>query len=371
MQRKSRLCVVLLLVCLVSIFSSVTAFADKTDVAELHIQTTKSDDGFVQVDMTVKNTRLNGIQVAFRYDPAVWMSVDASGNATNVFKDFAEQKAEFLTAIGTSLDNEQGFFEYTLFVMPNTEADKINEKGECVADSTGVLLYTFRFKQLSDEDANLEIAVMDEQKPYQKALPDGLLVMNYDSDQPLVTKVFWNDKEPETYVYGTYVPASPMNKDLRKEDSVCMLVGKSVTVANGKKIKIDADNAQVVPYIDNDRTYVPLRFISEAFGAEVIWEEDMDGCIIKKDQTTIELTFDSCEFKVNGETVVNDVPIQLRHDRTMVPVRFVAEQLGCDVYWNELNEAVVITPKSNPWVADRRAEIDALNEMMLSIVGIL
>ena len=74
---------------------------------------------------------------------------------------------------------------------------------------------------------------------------------------------------------------------------------------------------------------------------------------------------------MNGETVVNDVPIQLKHDRTMVPVRFVAEQLGCDVYWNELNEAVVISPDDNPWVEDRRAEIEALNEMMLTIVGIL
>ena len=369
MQRKSLLCAVLLLFCFVSIFSSVTVFADAADISELHVITTKSDDGFVYVDMYVKNTVFRGIQGVFRFDNSVWQAVDAEGNPATDFEAFAQEKNEVFSTVGLSINEKKNCFGFTMFIMPNTRHELVNDKGEYSADQDGVHLYTFRFKQISDGDPNFEVAVLDDEKPYQTSMTDGVLSVNANGE--MTTKVFMDTNEPEEFVYGTYVPKPEMTKDMRKQDTICMIVGKSVTVANGKKIKIDANNSAVVPYVDNDRTYVPLRFISEAFGAEVIWEEGMDGCIIKKDRTTIELFFDSCEFKVNGETVVNDVPIQLKHDRTMVPVRFVAEQLGCDVYWNELNEAVVISPKDNPWVEDRRAEIDALNEMMLTIVGIL
>ena len=93
MQKKSLLCAVLLLCCFVSIFSSVTAFADQTESGELHIVTTKTDDGFVQVDMYAKNARFAGLQTVFRYNPKVWTPVDASGNATTEFDAFAELKA--------------------------------------------------------------------------------------------------------------------------------------------------------------------------------------------------------------------------------------------------------------------------------------
>ena len=134
---------------------------------------------------------------------------------------------------------------------------------------------------------------------------------------------------------------------------------------------IDPDNASVVPYISNDRTLVPLRFVAETLGAEVLWIEGQNGCTIKKGNTEIELTFGSAEFKVNGEPIVYDAPIEITNDRTMVPVRFVSEQLDCHVYWNELNKAVVISPISNPWVEDRKAEITALNEMLVTLLGII
>lgn len=372
MQKKSLLGLLLLLIVLI-ITSGVAVFAADAETGELYIHKQQAENGIVEVNMYVKNTTFAGIQTAFRYDPTVWTPIDEVGNPAVKFEDFAVQKASFLTPIGLMLNNDKGLFQYTLFVMPETKAEEITEDLLCVADEEGILLYTFRFKQIAEGNPKLEVAIIDDSLPYEPVLPDGLLCVNYDSE--LVMHVYIYDvepaEEPEVYVYGTYAPPPEMTKSLRKQDVVCLLVGNSTTVTKGKKTQIDADDRNVVPYIENDRTYVPLRFISEAFGAEVIWEEGMDGCIIKKDDVTLELTFNSTAFKVNGEIVESDVPIQLKHDRTMVPVRFVTEHLGCDVYWNEKNEAVVIAPAKNPWVADRRAEIDALNEMLLTIVGIL
>ena len=115
---------------------------------------------------------------------------------------------------------------------------------------------------------------------------------------------------------------------------------------------------------------VPLRFIAENLGAEVIWTEGENGCTIKKDDKEIKITFNSAEFVVNGEKITYDAPIQVVEDRTMVPVRFISEQFGCDVYWNDLNKAVVIAPLDNPWIETRTAEIIALNEMLVTMLGI-
>ncbi len=372
MQKKSLLGLLLLLIVLI-ITSGVAVFAADAETGELYIHKQQAENGIVEVNMYIKNARFMGIQSVLRYDPAVWTPVDAEGNPATEFEDFAEQKASVFTPIGLSLYAEKGCFGCTLFIMPGTKGEGINDKGEYVAGEDGIELYTFRFKKIADGDPKLEIAVKDDVKPYLLALPDGLLCMSYDAENTMHVYIYDEKpaEEPEVFVYGTYEEPPEMTKKTRKTDVVCLLVGNSTTIVKGKKTQIDAENRNVVPYIENDRTYVPLRFVSEAFGAEVIWEEGMDGCIVKKDDVTIELTFNSTTFKVNGETVESDVPIQLKHDRTMVPVRFVTENLGCNVYWNEKNEAVVIAPEKNPWIADRRAEIDALNEMLLTIIGIL
>jgi len=157
----------------------------------------------------------------------------------------------------------------------------------------------------------------------------------------------------------------------RKKDVICLKINKNLTITYNVKTYIDDENPLVVPYINNGRTMVPLRFISEALQAEVLWEEGWDGCIVKKGDKEIQFVFNSNEFTVNGETYTYEAPIEMLYDRTMVPVRFVSEHLDCDVYWEPINSAVVISPKDNPWVPQRQIEITAINEMLLSIMGII
>ena len=116
--------------------------------------------------------------------------------------------------------------------------------------------------------------------------------------------------------------------------------GRIPVYLNNSEICFDID-----PIIIDGRTLVPLRFVAETLGAEVLWEEGWDGCKIKKGDKEIEITFGSAKFKVNGEEIIYDAPIELVYDRTMVPIRFISEQFDMDVYWNEKNSAVVISPK--------------------------
>lgn len=88
------------------------------------------------------------------------------------------------------------------------------------------------------------------------------------------------------------------------------------------------------PVIVEDRTLVPLRAIFEALGAEVYWDNDARSVTAIKDDTTIFLAIGSLVLYKNGEATYMDVPGQIINDRTMVPVRAVSESFGAKVYWD-------------------------------------
>lgn len=97
------------------------------------------------------------------------------------------------------------------------------------------------------------------------------------------------------------------------------------------------------PIIESDRTLVPLRFIFETLGAKVEWENNTQTAMVKDDSTAIIFSIDNTVAKVNGVTERMDVPARLINDKTMVPLRFLSEKLGFDVAWNEDERLVTIS----------------------------
>ncbi len=343
--------------------------------SKVRFDITENADGIVDMDVTLADTKIQVFQTALRYNKDVLIPVNSENEPAEDFEDFIvrNENTEVFNEVGMSLDTEKGLFGFAFFVFPGTRDENIIDN-VYVADSNGVNLCKFRFKRVAEGDYGFEIAFEDENKPYQQALPEGLILTDGGASKD--TEVIFNSdgneiKElitPEPPIMDVYVPKTSAE---RKSDVICLMVDRNLTVTYGEKKPIDEEDSLVVPYIKEDRTLVPLRYISEALGAQVLWEPGWDGCIIEKDDKKIEITFGSAEFKVNGETVVYEAPIEVVRDRTMIPVRFVSEELGCDVYWNQLNRAVVISPAKTPWVEDREVEITALNEMMLTIVGLL
>ena len=101
----------------------------------------------------------------------------------------------------------------------------------------------------------------------------------------------------------------------------------------------------VPPQMTNSRVLVPVRFIFEALGAEVSWDyttntvtaETVGGDIIA-------LVLDSTTLTINGVEREMDVPAKLVNNRTLAPVRFIAEALGRTVDWDGYNWTVIIAP---------------------------
>ncbi|MBR5157099.1 MAG: copper amine oxidase N-terminal domain-containing protein [Clostridia bacterium] len=354
-------------------FGGITV-AEEPKPVTVEFSTVETDDGIVELNLAVKDATFMGIQAAVRYNTESLAPVDEAGVETVDFKKFAtkSEQAEFFNPVGLELDVEKGLFGFTLYIMPGAEGEGVNALGEYTADDKGINLYTFRFKKIADKDYNFEIALKDDVKPYVSVLSEGLIIMNYaDGSLKADVSFIYEDKEPEHVTILPTISKPIMNDETRKKDVICLQIGKNLAVAYGEKKEIDSENKLVVPYISGDRTLVPLRFVAETLGADVLWEDGWDGCVIKKGEKEIKITFGSAEFVVNGKTVTYDAPIEVVEERTMVPIRFISEEFDCDVYWNALNKAVVVSPIDNPWVETRQAEITALNEMLVTILSII
>ncbi len=110
-------------------------------------------------------------------------------------------------------------------------------------------------------------------------------------------------------------------------------------ILNGSRV-----SPQVAPYIDsNGRTMVPLRFIMESMGADVDWLAAEQGIVINRGTTTLKMGIGRRQAEVNGQSITLDTTPVLRNDRTMVPVRFISQAFGGQVSWDPASQTVSIT----------------------------
>lgn len=118
-------------------------------------------------------------------------------------------------------------------------------------------------------------------------------------------------------------------------NGVALYVDHSDAYAGGKLTKVDGQNAAVTPVVINDRTLVPIRFVAESFGAQVGWDEMTQTATVQSGADTITLVIGSDTMYIGDTAVQLDVAAQTMYDRTMLPLRAVAEALGKNVFWDD------------------------------------
>ena len=100
--------------------------------------------------------------------------------------------------------------------------------------------------------------------------------------------------------------------------------------------------SDVMPVLREDRVLLPLRAISEALGAKVDWDGENKVVTVERDDILIELEIGNNKVLVNGEEREIDVPASIENGRTLVPLRFVSEILGDKVEYDEETEEINI-----------------------------
>jgi beta propeller repeat protein len=178
--------------------------------------------------------------------------------------------------------------------------------------------------------------------------PD-IKLMDLDSGkvEKIATTDFYEVKPNMDYGYLSYITIKGNLADL----TVLPLTGEdaSVTSSNDStSIIVYINDIQYYmdpePYIKDGRTLVPMRRVFEILGAQVTWNEADQSVTAIKGGTEIKLYIGSSTAYKNGQPVQLDVPAEIMAStgRTMVPLRFISEALGCSVNWTGATQTINI-----------------------------
>ncbi len=167
-------------------------------------------------------------------------------------------------------------------------------------------------------------------------LPDGSFMTNVKlaEGENTITVVAYDaaGNKGTAAVKVTYKPA------VSTKTVLVLTVGADVVSVNGKATSIDA-----APEIVASRTFVPIRFISESFGATVEWLPETQGITITLGDHTVGLQIGNATAVVDGSIISLPAAPYIKNGRTMVPLRVISEAFGGDVVWDPSARTITIT----------------------------
>ncbi len=151
-----------------------------------------------------------------------------------------------------------------------------------------------------------------------------------------------------------------------------MGVAQPVSASDSIRIFIDRVeiNTSSAPIIIDGRSQIPMRSIFEALGAKVDWDNETSKVTATKNDITIELTIGSSVAFKNKQPISLQVPAQIIDSSTFVPLRFVSEALGYNVYWNGKANAVFISTKGEDSELARQEEFSKVETWIQTYGGV-
>lgn len=124
--------------------------------------------------------------------------------------------------------------------------------------------------------------------------------------------------------------------------SVQFTLGSTDMVVDGETRPIDPDQEGITPQTVNSRTLLPARALVESLGGDIAYEDGVVS-ITGGDGTCVELSGGEAVMRVDGREVLLDAPPMYVQNRTFLPVRAVSESLSCQVDWDPDTRQVTIT----------------------------
>ncbi len=141
--------------------------------------------------------------------------------------------------------------------------------------------------------------------------------------------------------------------------AVVLYVGSTQALVDNVEKQVDNDSDEAKPYIKDDRTLVPVRFIAEGFGAKVNWDEKNLTVNISANGRNINMVIGKTAMTVDGKKVSLDVPPEITGGRTYIPLRKFAEAIGKEVFYDR--GLIIIGSKANMYdVSTEKSEIDSI-----------
>ena len=164
----------------------------------------------------------------------------------------------------------------------------------------------------------------------------------FDSCAPGFTVWYISGTTGWTNPWYTY-PTATIENTTKKQTVLVLHIGKSTFTINGTSKTLDSP-----PVIKNGRTLVPIRAIIEALAGTVGWDATTKKATVTLGKKTIALWIGKSAATVNGVSTLIDstnakVVPEIINSRTMLPLRFVTENLGATVGWDQNTQTITIT----------------------------
>jgi len=117
-------------------------------------------------------------------------------------------------------------------------------------------------------------------------------------------------------------------------NAVVLYIGSNKAYVNKLERFIDDSDKSITPVVQANRTLVPIRFVAESMGAVVDWNQENKTITIKYGSDTITMQLGSKDMYKNGVKFTSEVAPFVKNSRTLVPLRVISESLGKNVFYD-------------------------------------
>ncbi|MBR4029817.1 MAG: copper amine oxidase N-terminal domain-containing protein [Clostridia bacterium] len=274
-----------------------------------------------------------------------------------------------LSLVKATADSEKGL----LFISGMTNLSQpvpnknVSENYAVSADNNGVTLASISFNKIKDGDAKICFATKNAEN-FAESVPNGVTMAQGGRELPFTAEVKTEKQEDfiSYFVEGTKTPEDNLTKRTERiKDTLILQIGNYAATKDGVLCHIDPLNKNVVPFTLNDRTLIPLRFIAESLGLKVSWQEETQTVTLSSSDTELIFIIGENSYSKGGVSYPLDCPATLNEARTFVPLRAVAEAFQKDVCWIESKSCIVISPLDNPWNTENITEKELLNDALI------
>lgn len=150
--------------------------------------------------------------------------------------------------------------------------------------------------------------------------------------RPILTNYKVDDKYDLKSGYGIPI-LPPVDKRF-----IRMTIGKTEYKVDDEVFTMD-----VAPIIEDERTFVPVAFVALALDAKVAWDKQDKSVAISKGDKLVQMWIGQKSYLINGKPYYMEVKPFIKNKRTLVPIAFIAEALGCKIGWvNNLKEVLIL-----------------------------
>lgn len=124
---------------------------------------------------------------------------------------------------------------------------------------------------------------------------------------------------------------------------IVFTIGSSVMTVDGAQAEVDP-GFDTTPVLEQGRTFLPIRTLVETLGGTIDYEAASKTVTISLDKQIIKLVLGNTAATVNGQEQTLDVaPFVSESGRTMLPLRFISENLNCQVEWVPVTQQIIVT----------------------------